>query len=90
MSMRGLSLVTFSLIALTIWAAARTNATCQLTVQFLDSETGESLPGLLRITDTLGRPYLTPELLARYTGRLPEGRGAAPLTNWTHAAAESR
>lgn len=83
MSVRWLSLVTFSLIALTIWGAPRPNETCRLTIQFVDSETGESLAGLLRITDSAGQPYLPAELLARDLGRLPEGRSPAPLTNWS-------
>lgn len=82
MRVRILGIVTTALIALTIWAAPRSNENCRLTVQFIDSETGESLPGLLRIKDAAGQFHLPPELLARDSGRLPPGRGNVPLTNW--------
>ncbi|MFQ5731711.1 MAG: CehA/McbA family metallohydrolase [Planctomycetaceae bacterium] len=68
---------TVVLLGLLLISGSRKPDGCTVTLRLMDAETGETLPGLIRITDAGGKPVGIPRLLSRGTGlnaRLPIAR----------------
>ena len=48
------------LLCLATFASARLEAPCRVTLRLVDSQTGETLPGLIRIAGRAGKPIDVP------------------------------